>query len=250
MRVVILGSGTAVPSLERNSTGILVQQDGINHLFDFGYGTLKALLKLGITYHDLDRVFFTHHHPDHMCDLIPFLFGSRYYLDPRRKPLEIVAAPGFKSFFDQVTGAFGHWLQPTEYAIRFIEQDEETREYDGLLVTSGKVKHIDLSRGYRVTDPGGRVAAISGDTDYCAGMIELGRGADLMILECAWPDAEKTDGHLSPTWAAKLAREAACKTLCLTHFYPPCDLDEIRTTVSRDFPGKLVLASDEMAFDL
>ena len=79
MKVTILGSGTAVPSLERNSSGVLVQEEGINTLVDFGYGTLKQLLHLGITYHEIDRIFFTHNHPDHMCDLIPFMFGARYF---------------------------------------------------------------------------------------------------------------------------------------------------------------------------
>ena len=96
MKVTILGSGTAVPSLQRNSAGVLIQENEINTLVDFGYGNLRQLLNLGITYHDIDRIFFTHNHPDHMCDLIPFLFGSRYQLDARKKDLEIVAGPGFQ----------------------------------------------------------------------------------------------------------------------------------------------------------
>ena len=84
MKVTILGSGTAVPSLQRNSSGVLIQETEINTLVDFGYGNLRQLLNLGITYRDIDRIFFTHNHPDHMCDLIPFLFGSRYQLDARK----------------------------------------------------------------------------------------------------------------------------------------------------------------------
>ena len=76
MKITILGSGTAVPSLQRNSSGVLIQDNGVNSLVDFGYGNLRQLLNLGITYHDIDRIFFTHNHPDHMCDLIPFLFGA------------------------------------------------------------------------------------------------------------------------------------------------------------------------------
>lgn len=250
MKVTILGSGTAVPSLQRNSSGILVQDGGVNSLFDFGYGTLRQLLNLGITYHDIHRIFFTHNHPDHMCDLIIFLFGSRYGVDPRTRNLEIVAAPGFREFFDGLMGAFKHWLIPTTYDIKIIDQDEDTRDYDGLSVTSRKVKHIDLSRGYRVTGGNGKSVAISGDTDYCEGMIELGREADLMILECSWPEEIKTDGHLAPKLAGKLAREANCKKLCLTHFFPPCDLGEIKRICADQYRGEIVLAEDLMQFDL
>jgi ribonuclease BN (tRNA processing enzyme) len=146
-------------------------------------------------------------------------------------------------------GAFGHWLIPTTYEVRIIEQDEETRQYESLSVTSRKVKHIELSRGYRVS-ANGKSVAISGDTDYCEGMIELGKDADLMILECAWPDDLKTKGHLGPTLAWQLAQEANCKKLCLTHFYPPCDLDEIRRDCSGHYHGDIVLAEDLMSFDL
>jgi ribonuclease BN (tRNA processing enzyme) len=250
VKITILGSGTSVPSLTRNSSGILLENDGIHSLIDCGYGTLHQLLRLGITYKDLDRIFFTHIHPDHMYDLVPLLFAVRYPLDPREKTLEIVAGPGFEDFFGGLLKAYRGWLQPKTYEIKITEQDEETKEYDGLSVTTRKVKHIPTSRGYRVTDENGKTAAFSGDTDTCDGMIELGREADLMVLECALPDDLKMDGHLSPTPAAKLAQKANCKKLCLTHFYPPCDLAEFREIVSREYTGELFFAEDLMEFVL
>ena len=250
MKITILGSGTSVPSLDRNSAGILIENGSTNSLVDCGYGTLLQLLRLGIDYHGIDRIYFTHIHPDHMYDLVALLFAVRYPLDPREKTLEIVAGPGFREFFDGLMTAYRSWLLPTTYEIKIIEQDEETREYDGLTVTTRKVKHMPLSRGYRIVDEKGKVAAISGDTDTCDEMVELGKNADLMILECATPDEFKVEGHLSPTPAAKLARKANCKKLCLTHFYPPCDLAAFRKIVSREYQGELVFAEDLMAFEL
>jgi ribonuclease BN (tRNA processing enzyme) len=250
VKITILGSGTAVPSLQRNSSGVLIQDNGVNSLVDFGYGNLRQLLNLGITYHEIDRIFFTHNHPDHICDLIPFLFGSRYQLDARTKDLEIIAGPGFQDFFDKLMLAFKHWLKPTEYKLNILEIDEGIRTFEKFKVQTGKVKHIAMSRGYRFTNAQGKSVTLSGDTDYCEGMIELGRDADLMILECAWPDDEKTDGHLGPTLAGKLAMETNCKKLCLTHFYPPCDLKNIRNTVQKTYKGELMLARDLMQFDL
>ena len=250
MKITILVSGTAVPSLERNSAGILLQHENINSLFDCGYGAVRQLLRLGLSYHDIDRIYFTHNHPDHMCDLIIFLFASRYQEDPRRKDLEIVAAPGFKKFFDGVMGAFKHWLIPTTYKVNIVEQDEETREYNGLSVTSRKVNHIDLSRGYRVTDRTGATLALSGDTDYCAEVAELGRSADLLILECSFPDMMKVKGHLTPKEAGRLARESGCKKLCLTHFYPPCNPDEIHKACVEEYTGEIILAYDLLGIEL
>ena len=250
MNIIILGSGTAVPSLERNSSGVLIQEEGYNALVDFGYGTLKQLLHLGITYHDIDRVFFTHNHPDHICDLVPFLFGTRYHLSARKKALEIVAGPGFQQFFDKLMSAYKQWLVPSEYQIQITEIDEGSKKFGCHQVSFKKVQHIEMSRGYRFENRVGKSVALSGDTDYCQGMIELGRGADLMILECAMPEENKITGHLVPSLAGKLAKEADCKTLCLTHFYPPCDLDVMRETVSTIYDGELALAHDGMQFEL
>ena len=115
MRITILGSGTSVPSLDRNSSGVLVQHNRQNNLFDFGYGNLRQLLNIGLTYHDIDRIFFTHNHPDHMCDLIIFLFGSRSLQAPRMKDLPIIAGPAFKKFFDGLMEVFKRWLVPATY---------------------------------------------------------------------------------------------------------------------------------------
>ena len=96
----------------------------------------------------------------------------------------------------------------------------------------------------------GKTLAVSGDTDYCEGMIDLGKEADLMILECAVPDSMKVQGHLTPTECGKLAREANCKKLCLTHFYPVCDLEEVHAACAKEYGGELVLAEDLMEFGL
>ncbi|QPJ63689.1 MAG: ribonuclease Z [Candidatus Nitronauta litoralis] len=243
-----MGSGTAYPSLERNSAGVLIQYEGTNSVVDFGYGNVRQLLRLGLTYHDIDRIFFTHNHPDHMCDLIYFLFSTRYPPEARTRDLEIIAAPGFRTFFDGLMKAFGTWLVPDTYNINIIEQDEETCLYDGLKVTSRRVNHIELSRGYRFEGKSGHSVAISGDTDYCDGIVELGRQADVLILECSTPDDTKVKGHLSPTPAARIAHEAGCKTLCLTHFYPPMEKIDPKPVISEKFKGNLVLADDLMEF--
>ena len=250
MKVTILGSGTAVPSLDRNSSGVLIQEEGTNTLIDFGYGTLKQLLHLGITYHDIDRIFFTHNHPDHMCDLIPFLFGARYRPSARKKDLEIIAGPGFKRFFDILMQAYKGWLIPTAYKVEILEQDEETKPYDGLIVTSKKVKHIEMSRGYRFEFANGKSLVVSGDTDYCDGMIDLGKEADLMVLECSMPDDMKVPGHMTPSECGKLAQKANCRKLCLTHFYPVCDLKDVRRKCLAEYSGELFLAEDLMEFNI
>ena len=249
MKVTIIGSGTMVPSNERNSSGVLLEYENTCSMVDFGYGSMHSLLKKGLTYHDIDRIYFTHNHPDHICDLIPFLFASRYPKDPRKKDLQIIAGPGFKQFFDTLMKAYKNWLVPTTYKVEIIEQDEETKSYDGLVVTSKKVKHIEQSRGYRFEFSNGKSVVVSGDTDYCDEMIDLGRKADLMILECSMPDEMKVQGHMTPSECGKLAQKANCRKLCLTHFYPVCDQKNVSEKCLAEYSGALFLAEDFMEFD-
>jgi ribonuclease BN (tRNA processing enzyme) len=250
MKLTVLGSGTAVPDLQRNSAGYLLEENGRGFLIDFGYGTVHQLLRLGITYHDIDRIFLTHPHPDHMCDLVPFLFASKYPLNPRTRNLPIVAGPGFTAYFEQLMDAFNHWLTPDTYQVQITELDEETRRFDGLEVTAGKVQHIEMSRGFRFANAEGKTVTFSGDTDYCAGIVELGRGADLLILECSTPDDLKVEKHLTPQLCGRIAREAECQTLLLTHFYPPCEMSSVLAACQREFSGKIILADDLTVVDL
>ena len=249
MKMTVLGSGTAVPDLKRNSAGYLLEDNGNRVLIDFGYGNVHQLLRLGLTYHDIDRIFFTHPHPDHMCDLIPFLFASKYPPDPRTRNLPIVAGPGFTAYFDRMMAAFNHWLTPDTYEVQIIELDEETREFDGMAVTAGKVQHIEMSRGFRFTNAEGKSMVFSGDTDYCEGIVELGREADLLILECSTPDDLKVEKHLTPQLCGRIAREAGCRTLLLSHFYPPCRMASVRQACQQEYSGKLILAEDLTVVD-
>jgi len=250
MKLTVLGSGTAVPDLQRNSAGYLLEENGKRFLIDFGYGNVHQLLRLGITYHDIDRIFFTHNHPDHMCDLIPFLFATKYQLNPRTRNLPIVAGPGFGDYFDRMMQAFNDWLTPETYQVEIVELDEETHTFDGLTVTSGKVKHIEMSRGFRFANAAGKTIVFSGDTDYCQGIVELGRDADLLVLECSTPDDMKVEKHLTPKLCGQIAREAGCHTLLLSHFYPPCDGPSVRKICQREFAGNIILADDLTVVDI
>jgi ribonuclease BN (tRNA processing enzyme) len=105
--------------------------------------------------------------------------------------------------------------------------------------------HSEDSVGFRV-NTNGRSLAYSGDTDYCANLVRLGRDADLLILECSFPDEKKTKGHLTPSLAGRVAREASCHKLLLTHFYPVFQGHDIRKECQKEFSGEILLAEDGM----
>ncbi len=75
----------------------------------------------------------------------------------------------------------------------------------------------------------GRIITILGDTRFCQNAISLARDADLLIHEATFSAGEEmlaTDYfHSTTLQAAKVAKQAGCKQLCLTHISSRYDRD-------------------------
>jgi ribonuclease BN (tRNA processing enzyme) len=69
MKLKILGTGTATPSLQRASSSYLLSTTWGNILVDIGPSVVRRLLEYGYTTDDVDMVVLTHFHPDHTAGL-------------------------------------------------------------------------------------------------------------------------------------------------------------------------------------
>jgi ribonuclease BN (tRNA processing enzyme) len=245
MELIVLGSGTGVPSLRRGSPALAVIAAGRLLLLDLGSGALRALLSHGLNFSEIDIFALTHLHPDHLGDLVPFLFATRYSLGyHRREPFQFLAARGFQEFYAHLKGAFGEWVEPPPglMELRELSPDgpDEVR-LEGLVIKSAPTNHIYGSLAYRL-EAEGRALVYSGDTDESDSLVSLARGADLLVLEAANP--QKIPGHLTPPEAGRLAARAGVPRLLLTHFYPPCDEVDVVAQAAREFPGEIIKAED------
>ena len=127
---------------------------------------------------------------------------------------------------------------------------EDSREFDGFTIHSAPVNHTPQSLGFRIEDNSGKSITYSGDTGYCEGIVELARDADLLILECSFPDEEAIAGHLTPSEAGDIATRAGAKKLLLTHFYPKILTTDIEAQCRKTYQGDLVLATDLMTLSV
>lgn len=93
--VTITGSGNPGPSAERAGPGVLVRCEGLCLQFDAGRATVMRLAALGVRPSDLDVVFITHHHSDHLTGLADVVL-TRWILDGGGEagPLRVVAPAG------------------------------------------------------------------------------------------------------------------------------------------------------------
>jgi ribonuclease BN (tRNA processing enzyme) len=244
--LIVLGSGTGIPSLRRASPGLLVFSDSTKILIDSGPGTLRKMLEVGVTYRDIDLILYTHIHPDHVSDLVPILFACKYAELRREKDLLCVGGPGFRSYFEKLKDLYGHWIEAQSYKLNLKEISQEALAYRNLKILSKPMAHISESVGYRIEFKDGTSMTVSGDTDYCQNIIDLADAVDLLILECSFPDGKKVEGHLTPSFAARIASESHCRKLLLYHLYPICDQYDILTQCRKSYQGEVLLAEDLM----
>jgi ribonuclease BN (tRNA processing enzyme) len=245
VELIVVGSGTGVPSRRRGSPALALKAAGRLLVLDLGSGTLRALLAHGLDFSAIDVLALTHLHPDHVGDLIPFLFATRYSLGyTRTEPFLLLAARGFARFHQRLQEAFSDWVAPPPglMDLRELAPDgpDEVRQ-EGLVIRSAPTNHTEGSLAFRV-EAEGRSLVYSGDTAESDSLVELARGADLLVLEAANPF--KVPGHLTPPEAGRLAARAGVPRLLLTHFYPPCDEVDVVALAAREFSGEVRRAED------
>jgi ribonuclease BN (tRNA processing enzyme) len=252
--VTILGSGTCVPSLERSSCSVMIAVGDARLLFDSGPGTMRRLLKANTTIFEVDYIFYSHFHPDHSAELVPFIFSTKYPdMEQRQTSLSIIAGSGFTDFFAGLKRVYGKWIELDPGLMQIIEmsnQSADSRRMKGFAVQSAPVEHNPESLAYRITSNEGFSVVYSGDTDYSENLIELSKDADILICESALPDDLRLKGHLTPSLAGDIATRAGVKKLILTHFYPECDQTDIAQECRKTYEGPLVLAEDLMTINV
>ncbi|MEJ2578547.1 MAG: ribonuclease Z, partial [Kineosporiaceae bacterium] len=262
--LVVLGTGSQVPTRERNHNGYLLRWDGLGILFDPGEGTQRQLELAGASVSEISRICVTHLHGDDCLGLpgvvqrlsldgvrrpVPVHYpasGAEYvhrlrYATPFHETAELVEAPvtgdgtiadlpggvtlvaarldhGIEAFGYRLVEPDGRRMLPDRLAAAGVHGPEVGRlQREGLLRRGGRTVRLeDVS----VPRPGMRFAFVM-DTRLCPGVRVLAAGADVLVIESTFLDAEaaaaQAYGHLTARQAARAAAEAGVGTLVLTH---------------------------------
>ncbi|WP_206797302.1 MBL fold metallo-hydrolase [Amycolatopsis sp. MtRt-6] len=213
MELIVLGSASPYPRPGEPCSGYLVRGGGATVWLDAGPGTLAALQEhTALT--DVDAIWISHLHADHVADLLPAVYALLFAELRPAKPMPLYGPPGI----GERLGAFLSNTGPAPIGQAFAVHelhDGHFAEVDGLTLATRAVEHGFPAFGVRVTD-GARVLAYSGDTGPCAALTELAGGADLFLCEADVPTPSPV--HLTPEDAARAAHAAG--KLVLTHIGP------------------------------
>ena len=249
-QAVILGSGTIVPSIVRSACSVLLKMDSTRLVLDTGPGTMRRLLQVDTNIFDVSHICYSHFHPDHVAELVPFLFGTKY---PdaffQKHPLTLFGGKGFIKFYNGLKAVYGDWMTPEKKWLQLVELSENMHvghQFDNFKLHVAVMNHRPESLAYRIQLSDGRNVVYSGDTDYCENLIELSKQTDLLICECSTPEDMKISGHLTPKLAGTIANKAQVKRLILTHLYPQCDHVDLIAQASQTYKGPIIVAEDLM----
>lgn len=253
--LTVLGSCAAWPEADRACSGFLLQYDGFTVLLDLGYGTLPRLLSvLGSTVADgLDTVVITHAHPDHMVDLHG-LFRARWFGCRGARPIPLLAP---RPVIDRVMGLEKDDGSAVERVFDWHPLPAPPREVGPLRLDSVQLPHFVLNAGIRLTAPGLTVA-YTGDTGPDPALPDLGRNADLFVVEATDraqqpgtpPAPEGGAMHLTADQAGHAAARAGARRLLLTHFWPGNDRDRSRTDAEAVYDGEVLIATEGLRIEL
>ncbi|NDD28632.1 MAG: ribonuclease Z [Proteobacteria bacterium] len=252
MRLTVIGSGTGVPWQGRGPAGYLVEAAGRSMLFDCGPGTLERVNRFGHDWKAIDRIFLTHHHPDHSADLVAFLFAGNWAAEQRtRDPLRVRGPRGTSAFVEALHRLFpGLAWKRARTLVDDWDGGGECAE-DDVVVKGLPVDHADLQALAFSIEHAGKTLVYSGDTGETSRIVEAARNADTLVVECSFPNAiTHVTSHLTAGGAGRVAAAAGVRRVVLTHFYPECEGVDIVAECREAFSGEIVLARDGLVIDI
>jgi ribonuclease Z len=259
LHVGLCGTGSPLPNAGRAGACTVIIAGKRIFVVDAGEGGARNIQLMGIPPGQIERLFLTHFHSDHIDGLGPMML-LRWTGASATTPLPVHGPVGVEGVIGGFNAAYtadngyrvahhGADIVPPSgggaTAIRFAMEGDLAVVFDegGVKVTAFKVDHDPVSPavGYRF-DYKGRSVVISGDTAKSASLVAASKDADLLVHEALQPkmvaamtkalDAKGIkntakitrdilDYHASPEEAADAAKAAGVKQLVLSHIVPP-----------------------------
>jgi ribonuclease BN (tRNA processing enzyme) len=290
--IVTLGTaGGPRPRPDRAQSANLLIVNGVPYLIDAGENVVRRLTQSGVDFLSVNQLFITHGHSDHTLGL-PALLATQWEFQ-RREPLEIFGPLGtqklvadaltFLSTNTDIRLTEGAATSSIETVVVAHDAPPGVIYQDSnITVTAIENTHFNFPQGtpaygrfksysYRFTTSD-RVVVFTGDTGPSPELVDLARGADVLVSEInsvdgllalykkngtwqaktpeeqgAWLRHQKEE-HLSPEAVGKMATDAQIKRVVLTHLTPIAGGDaayeQVAAQVTAFYSGEVLIAKD------
>jgi len=271
-RVILLGTkGGPTPSPFRAPASVLIVAGGQPYLVDAPNGVAGQLAKAAVPLDSLGQIFITHDHSDHVIDagtLLELAWGAGL-----NSPVTLNGPPPLRQIVHDSLAAsrYDQKVRMREEGRRALAPLVHVREFThgGLIhedervtVRAALVDHYTVKPAFAYRfDTQNRSIVVSGDTTFSNNLVQLARGADLLIHEAMYlPAIGQLAGEHAPSLREHLLRshstteqvgmvaaKAGVKKLVLSHLVPafPTITDEMWLAgVRKYFQGEAIVGRD------
>jgi len=264
--VIVLGTGTPRPSINRFGPATLVSAGGEYFLFDSGRGVTIRLQQAGISPDLINKVFLTHLHSDHISGLDDLWITG--WIWQRDKPLHVSGPVGTNKFVQHLREAYtadiSYRMPNTDLDAGMAEIESKNisegviYEENGVTIKTFLVDHppVKPALGYRL-EFGERVIVISGDTTYTHSVVEQARDADVLIHEIAAANEKLLQKnkrlqkvmnyHTNPDQLIKVLKGSKPRFAVLTHLLLfGVEENDVLTQIRSEYKGDVMMGYDLM----
>jgi ribonuclease BN (tRNA processing enzyme) len=277
LSITLLGTGTPSPSLDRQSSGYLVEVGHDLIVWDHGPGAHHRLLQSGRRSVDVTHAFFTHLHYDHCMDYGRLVLQRWDQGADRIPDLHVYGPPPIARMTEQLFGVDGIYGPDIRARIEHRSSQDQFAARGGTLprrrpapkVTEIHAGSVIRGEGWTVTvghaqhvEPYLECLALRIDTRDSGpsdAIVELAKGCDILIhMNQYFSGTEPSPAYRMACGNhrdnAVIAKRAGAKTLVLTHLLGQIDQPAVREQIVHEvqnvFEGKVVWGEDLMRLTL
>lgn len=247
--------------------------DGKTIIIDCGIGVTRSIVASGVSLLDIDAVFITHLHSDHLLELGPLL--HTIWTSGLRKPIDVYGPAGIREYVDG-------FLQSMQFDNQIRIEDEGRVPLEELInlniykeglvtrirnidIKALKVDHPPVEACYALSfDNESQKIVFSADTTYFAPLARFASECDILVHEAMLikgvenllqrtPNASRLREHLIASHstveqACEIATRANVKHLVFNHLIPADDPEisdvDFWEEGKKNFTGQLTVAHD------
>src|SRR5215204_5785234 len=254
MKLTILGSGTSVPHPQRATPSHWLQTSKGAVLLDAGADAPHRMAEEQLDWPNLDAIWISHFHLDHIGGLTPFLFGVKWapQTQSRRKPLRICGPKGLDQIIQAVDGSSDYGLLEQRFEIEIVEvgPNENFEILPGISASTLSTPHRKESLALRLNDDDSKLFVYTSDTGFSEDLGPFAKHAALLLMECSFRRNKPVQKHLELADAMRVAQNCHPDKLVLTHLYPEWDNVDLAAEARALWSGETIEAKDGLVLEI